>query len=74
MSAAEIRELQHDLSRSRWIAQSAVARMFNGDSIESIETEPLEALYHFIGFELQDRDLRERARRQPLAVNQDSPF
>jgi len=51
----------NDIPRTLWIAADAARRISECEPLQSIEDEPLDALYHLIGFELQDRQRRELA-------------
>jgi hypothetical protein len=57
--------LVQEQSRDNWIGAAAAARIADGEPVENIETEALEALHARIGAELQDRDYRTYKRFPP---------
>jgi hypothetical protein len=48
-------ELNAEKSRDRWIAVQAAERIGAGECIDTIETEPLDALCEWLRSELEDR-------------------
>lgn len=53
------RELTAEKSRANSLIVTAIMDLGAGRNVRDVETEPLEALYEFIGAELQDRSRRE---------------
>lgn len=53
-------ELATEITREHWIAVQAAARIAGGEPLMEIESEALDALHAWVGFELQDRSHRSK--------------
>ena len=66
----QLREIQEDAARTLYIAADAALRFVQGEPLESIETEPLEALSAVVDAELQDRERRSHDQQHELLPDQ----
>ena len=59
-------EMAEQYARTGTLIASVIVRLFNGESVSTIETEPLEALQHWIEVELRERDQRPDYSAEPF--------